>query len=192
MLIWLSTLVFAIIHSLLATRRCKRWAADCGWDEPRYRLLYTIVSLLLTAIWLLCIHALPDLQLFRAEGVLFYMLVVLQITGAIIIFAAFRPIDTMAFLGFRRSAHDVDPFVISGIYRYMRHPMYSGVILMLLASPLQSINSLSMTLAVALYFLIGSAGRAQDAGTPPGICCLPQERACFFAAFPEMAAEMNR
>lgn len=114
------------------------------------------MSLLLTAIWLFCIHALPDVQVFRAEGVLLYILVALQITGAIIIIAALLPIDIMAFLGFRRSVHDVEQFVISGIYRYLRHPMYSGVMLMLLASPLQSINSLSMTLAVALYFFTGS------------------------------------
>ncbi|PIW49598.1 MAG: hypothetical protein COW18_05090 [Zetaproteobacteria bacterium CG12_big_fil_rev_8_21_14_0_65_54_13] len=156
LLIWLVTFLFAVIHSLLATQRCKQWLGRRGLVEPRYRLGYTILSLFLTLIWLAWIHALPDQLLYRADGLLFYMLIALQIAGVIVALAALRPIDTMAFLGFKSAGEQVDPFVISGIYRYLRHPMYSGVMLILFASPWQSMNSLNMALAVALYFLIGS------------------------------------
>ena len=48
-----------------------------------------------------------------------------------------------------------EPFSEKGIYRHLRHPMYAGVMLVLLASPQQSVNSLSLTLAVCLYFIVG-------------------------------------
>jgi len=156
LLIWLGTFLFAVVHSLLAAQRCKQWFGRRGLVEPHYRLGYTILSLLLTLIWLAWIHALPDQPLYRVDGLLFYMLIALQVAGVIVALAALKPIDTMAFLGLTATGNDVDPFVISGIYRYLRHPMYSGVMLILLASPWQSINSLNMALAVALYFLIGS------------------------------------
>ncbi|MDX8406809.1 MAG: NnrU family protein [Mariprofundaceae bacterium] len=158
LLIWLSTFLFAAIHSLLATGRCKRWllVGNGGLTEVRYRLVYTILSLFLTAIWLIYIHSLPDLPLYRADGLLFYILVCVQLLGLMVAVVAFRPIDTLAFLGIRAADNDVDPFIISGIYRYLRHPMYSGVMLVLFASPWQSVNSLNMALAVSAYFLIGS------------------------------------
>jgi len=140
----------------MAADGIKRAITRLSLSARQYRLLYTVVSLVSTALWLLFIHALPDSPLYHADGWLFYLLVGVQIAGAAVVLAAFRPIDSMAFVGLRRQNNDIDPFIISGVYRYVRHPMYSGVMLVLLASPGQSINSLNMTLAVCLYFLIGS------------------------------------
>jgi len=153
--IWLTTFVFAVAHSLLATNRCKQWFGVHGMVEPRYRLTYSILSVLLTAVWLIYIHTLPDRPLYSANGLLFYIMIVVQMAGGIVVMAAFRPIDTLAFLGIQAAGDHVDPFIVSGIYRHIRHPMYSGVMLMLLASPWQSVNSLNLALAISVYFLIG-------------------------------------
>jgi len=47
-------------------------------------------------------------------------------------------------------------FAEHGIYRHMRHPMYSGVMLALLASPVHTVNSLNLFAVIATYFIIGS------------------------------------
>ena len=156
LLVCLTTFAFAGIHSLLASRRCKRWFETIGLVEPRYRLVYSILSVVLTIFWVTYIHSLPDVPLYRADGLLFYTLLMIQILGGGMVMAAFRPIDSMAFLGIRAVGNNVDPFIVSGIYRHMRHPMYSGAMLILLASPWQSFNGLSMALLVSLYFLAGS------------------------------------
>jgi len=46
--------------------------------------------------------------------------------------------------------------VVSGIYNYLRHPMYAGLMLFLLASPEQSYNGLAFTLVVSAYMVYGS------------------------------------
>lgn len=154
--VWLATLLFALTHSLMAAAWVKHAVIPRLFSAQQYRLAYSIVSLLFAALWLMFIHALPDRPLYHIDGLLLYLLVGLQLVGGIAALAAFRPIDAMAFVGLRRQKNNIDPFIVSGIYRHVRHPMYSGVMLMLLASPDQSINGLNMALAASLYFLIGS------------------------------------
>lgn len=155
-LIWLSGLVFAIFHSITASNRCKQWLYQLGLKEPSYRLTYSLLAILTTGVWLWYIHHLPDMALYQTDGLLWWSLVFLQIIGGAIVFAAFLPIDGLAFLGLRKSKYGVDPFIISGIYRKIRHPMYSGVMLILLATPEQSWNGLSFSLILCIYFIIGS------------------------------------
>ncbi len=155
--LWLATLIFALIHSGMASDACKRLCAGrMNLTGRRYRLFYTLVSVALTGVWLFYIHALPDRPLYRLEGMPFWLCLALQGGGAWLVWAAFRPINTALFLGLKSGGTQQDCFIETGIYRYLRHPMYSGVMLILWASPVQSLNSLSLTLAVSLYFIIGS------------------------------------
>jgi len=154
--IWLSGLVFAVSHSLLASVRCKQWVYDHGLREPRYRLLYSAVAVLATTAWVLYVHQLPDARLYQTDGLLWWLLVSVQVLGLIVALAAFQPIDGLVFLGFRKAKASNDPFIERGIYRWLRHPMYAGAMLILLAMPEQTWNGLHFTLVVCLYFIIGS------------------------------------
>jgi len=154
--VWLSGLMFAVSHSLLAAQRCKQWAYRRGLREPRYRLLYSILALLATGAWLWYVHHLPDFPLYQTDGVLYGSLLAVQIIGLIVALAAFYPIDGLVFLGLRQAGQGREPFVVRGIYRYIRHPMYAGAMLILLAMPAQSWNGLHVALVICLYFIIGS------------------------------------
>jgi protein-S-isoprenylcysteine O-methyltransferase Ste14 len=154
--IWLSGLLFAVSHSLTASRRCKQFAYHLGLREPRYRLTYSVVSLLTTSAWLFFAHQLPDAPLYDADGLLQGVLVAMQILGLIVVFAAFQPIDGLVFLGLRKAKEGCDPFIVDGVYRWMRHPMYAGAMLVLLAMPEQSWNGLHIALVICVYFIIGS------------------------------------
>ena len=101
-------------------------------------------------------HQLADQPLYHTEGVIKIVLITIQIAGAGVALAAFHPIDTLAFLGLRRSARDSDPSIVQGIYRHLRHPMYSGAMLILLAMPQQTWNGLHLALAICAYFIIGA------------------------------------
>lgn len=154
--IYLSGLVFACFHSLTASQSCKQWMYDLGLKEPYYRLTYSIVSLFTTLLWAWYIHQLPDMPLYAIEGGLAWLCIALQILGALIALAAFAPIDGLVFLGLRKDAEHDDPFIVRGIYRWVRHPMYTGAMLLLLAMPEQTWNGLHFTLVLCLYFIIGS------------------------------------
>ncbi len=150
-----STLLFALLHSATASLRCKRWMYRIGLREPGYRRAYVLLSLLAVGAWFAFLNRLPDAPLYAIDGVAAWALRALQALGVVLALAALWPIDVLAFLGLRAHASG-DPFVERGIYRYLRHPMYSGVMLILLAQPTQSVNHAAVSLALCLYFILGA------------------------------------
>jgi len=154
--IWLSGLLFAVSHSLFASQRCKQWLYGYGLREPRYRLLYSVTAMVATGAWVFFVHQLPDMPLYQTDGLLWWLLVLVQLLGLLVVLAAFQPIDGLVFLGLRRAGQGREPFIVRGIYRHLRHPMYAGAMLLLLAAPVQTWNGLHFTLVVCLYFIIGS------------------------------------
>jgi len=154
--IWASGLLFALIHSALASRVCKAGWQAMGISTRAYRLIYVLVALFTTVMWLGFIHLLPDRPRYALEWPWRAVSHAMQALGLWLFVAALRPIDVPAFLGLRNLAGNVDPFVERGIYRHLRHPMYSGIMLITLAAPSQSLNSLNLFLAMAAYFVIGA------------------------------------
>jgi len=154
--IWLSGLAFALIHSLLASQLVKQWCYQKGLVEPRYRLIYSLLAIILTALWIFSIHQLPNTPLYQTDGGIRYLLRGLQLAGIGIILASFQPIDGAVFLGLKHVSENPDPFIVKGIYHYLRHPMYSGTMLLLLASPEQTLVGLHFTLVICSYFIIGA------------------------------------
>jgi len=154
--IWFTGLIFAILHSVFATQRCKDFFYRIGLNPKSYRLNYTLIAFVLTALWLGFVYQLPDTGLYRIQGWTNGLMRVAQFYGLVIVILSFRAIDTSAFLGFSASPKQQDSFTEYGIYRHVRHPMYSGVILMLLANPVQTVNSLNLFAVIILYFIMGS------------------------------------
>jgi len=154
--IWISGILFALVHSFFATQFCKASFYRLGMSAQRYRLLYSIFAALLTGLWLLYIYQLPDLPLYKIDSGLRWFLILVQLGGATIALLSLRSFDARLFLGLSSSSDDTEPFHEHGLYRYMRHPMYSGVMLALLASPTQSVNSFNFALIISCYFVAGS------------------------------------
>jgi len=125
-LIWLSGFVFALSHSLLASKTCKQYCYAYGLQEPRYRLLYSCVAIVATAIWVFYVHQLPDSALYQSDGLLWWLLIAIQGFGLIVALAAFYPIDGLVFLGLRKAQEGREPLLshlkrqtaLSGIYRF--------------------------------------------------------------------------
>ncbi len=149
-------MLFAILHSMFATRRCKDIFYRLGLKPKAYRLSYTLIATVLTVLWLGFVHQLPDTGLYHMHGWINGLMRVVQLAGLWIVVLSLRAIDAASFLGLRTAADDQDNFVERGIYRHIRHPMYSGVILILLASPAQTTNSLNLFAIIILYFIMGS------------------------------------
>jgi len=154
--IWFSGLLFALVHSVLATTALKQRLLQLGVDAQRYRLLYSLLALLLTILWLWWIHRLPDVPLYHLHGWPAWLLMAIQLLGIIVLWQSFRAFDAAVFLGLEPMPQAVEPFHEHGVYRHMRHPMYSGVMLVLLASPVQTVNSVQLALVICLYFILGS------------------------------------
>jgi len=155
--ILISSLLFFVSHSLLASRRAKDWARRrFGVDARVYRLGYVVIALVSTLAWTAYIHALPDRPLYALDGPAAWGLRAVQAVGVGMLVLSVLPIDGLAFLGLRRRPGPLDDFVEAGIYRCLRHPMYAGAVLVLLASPVQTVNGLAFYLLASAYMLVGA------------------------------------
>ncbi|MDQ6980513.1 MAG: NnrU family protein [Ghiorsea sp.] len=155
-LLWLYTLAFAVLHSLMATNSLKTKLYAKGVTTQYYRLFYSVFGIITTLIWLWMIYPLADARLYQVDGFVRYLLYAMQVVGLLIAMAAFMPIDGAVFLGLKKAEQSSDPFIVQGVFKYIRHPMYAGFMLFLLAKPEQSVISFHFALAVSLYFIIGS------------------------------------
>ncbi len=154
--IWLTGLLFGLIHSLLAAEQIKTALYERGIGIQAYRLTYSLLALVLTGIWLLFVHMLPDAPLYRLEGWLNWLMLSLQLAGLAVALLSFRDVDAGVFIGLKPVPESGEAFYEAGVYRLMRHPMYSGVMLALLASPAHTLNSINLALVISLYFVIGA------------------------------------
>jgi len=121
-----------------------------------YRLLYVIIAIITTVAWLAYIHQLNDTQVYDINGTALWVLYSMQLCGLIIFYLALKPIDAFIFLGLRKSIDNEEPFLEKGIYCQLRHPMYTGIILIMAAMPSQSSNSIALYTFITAYFIIGS------------------------------------
>lgn len=154
-------LSFALIHSLLARESVKRWLAQRS-PPALERSLYSAIAGLqivaLCALW----RPLPDLVWRIAAPAGRAALWMLFALGWVIVLAALRAVRDVHLFGLAEawaSARGVDyrprPLEASGIYRHVRHPLYSGTLLALWAAPSLSRGHLLLAAVFTLYLFIG-------------------------------------
>jgi len=119
--------VFALHHSLCARDSVKRWLSSVV-PEPMLRSLYVwVASTLFIAVCLAWQPAGGDL--YRHAGVLALVHGVVQVAGVLIIAQAVRVIDPLELAGIRLHS-GAESLQIVGPYRWVRHPLYSGWLLL--------------------------------------------------------------
>jgi len=158
---------FALFHSLTVSERYERWARRAMGEKPfraYHRLLFTLYSAAAGVAVLLFIRSLPDLSLYRIDGIPRYAFHTLQLCGAALLL--WTPWDLKEFVGLRqweryRTGADEAPgrndrlFTGKG-YGVVRHPLYLGCSLLLAFHPVQTRNSAATAAAVIAYFFIGT------------------------------------
>ena len=119
--------VFALHHSLFARDWSKRWLSNVV-PEPMLRSVYVwLASTLLIAV---CLAWQPvGGNLYRHAGVFGVVHGGVQLAGVLIVAQAVRAIDALELAGIRRHSGS-DALQVFGPYRWVRHPLYSGWLLM--------------------------------------------------------------
>lgn len=159
-LLWLS---FGVVHSLLASGLVK--AALANLFGAGYRLAYNIFAV----IHIGAIMAIG--KAFLAQGAEQYSLAGLPnmalnialVLGCLVLIAAILEYDLGRFSGLAqlRASRDGtkiaedEPLILDGLHQYVRHPIYSGAILLLVGL---AWNEFSLATAIwgSLYLLIGT------------------------------------
>ncbi|MEX1247309.1 MAG: isoprenylcysteine carboxylmethyltransferase family protein [Anaerolineales bacterium] len=165
---WLSALIiliafaiYGVLHSILASQRVKDWVQRRfgeGLAHRAYRLFFNLVGVVTLLPILFLVIWLPDLPLYAVPSALRPVFLVGQGIGVLVLAAALSMTDALDFLGLRQfTDRDKEPqLVTGGVYRYMRHPLYTGSMLVLWLVPGMSVNWFALMLGITLYFYIGA------------------------------------
>lgn len=163
--LWLlaaSWLGYFILHSWLASLAAKRWVA-ARWPAfmPAYRLVFNLIAAVLLLPILALTYSLPGAELWRWHGLSAWLangLSALAVAGVIY---SSKGYDMQEFLGIRqwqnnaRSVEDQENFHLSEFHRYVRHPWYFCVLLLIWSRDMSAATLLSSVM-LTLYFIIGS------------------------------------
>jgi protein-S-isoprenylcysteine O-methyltransferase Ste14 len=154
-------IIYFTIHSVFASKAIKDLF---NRHFPRLKRYYRIIYVSFASLGLPPIFmyqsTLPQLNFYRPDTLVIFLGLSLASIGLIIIKESFAYYDTKEFLGLRQLKDNFreQDFVRQGILRRVRHPLYSGTILILTGYLIVTptiINLITVT-CMTLYFIIGS------------------------------------
>jgi len=161
---WLivSVLLWGFLHSLFASLQFKAFARRVfGPSVDRfYRLAYNIFAGV-SFLPILVIAALtPDRRLYLVPFPWIALLIVGELLGIVVLVASFSQTDVWDLLGLRQlSGQEAKPppkLVTGGLYRYVRHPLYSAGMAFVWLMPLMTVNVLVINIALTIYVVVGA------------------------------------
>jgi protein-S-isoprenylcysteine O-methyltransferase Ste14 len=157
----LAVAVYGALHSVLAAPAAKALARQAlGASADRYyRVTYNLIAAV-TFVPVLAVVALaPGRVLFRVPSPWWIIAVVGQAAGLILVVAGLLETDVWHFLGLRQlSAPQPDahsPLIVTGLYRWVRHPLYAAGLAVLWLSPIMTTSLLAFNATLTVYILIG-------------------------------------
>jgi protein-S-isoprenylcysteine O-methyltransferase Ste14 len=155
----LSIALWGFVHSWVASHGFKEFLRRAFGDGfmKLYRLLYNIFAVVTLAPVLYFMAVLPDKNLYQVLSPWSYIMLAGQGISALLLLIAVLQTDMLSFIGLRQLVEEEKPekLVIGGLYRAVRHPLYTFSLLILWLSPTVSVNSFIVYASWTLYILIG-------------------------------------
>ena len=160
--------VFALHHSLLARSGAKSWVErhlPAGLERATYVWVASILFALTCAWW----QALPG-DLYRTDGLARALGFAAQAGGIVLIVRGGRVLDLLELTGIRQAVSpragardDSSPELrIRGPYRRVRHPLYAGLLLIMLGAPDMTYGRLSFALLSTAYIVAAIPWEERD------------------------------
>ncbi len=163
-IILISIGLYGLAHSLFAGLKFKSWVKQ-KFGESLYNRFYRLFFSIQAGILFLPVLALtayfPNKVLYQIPRPWIFLTVSIQIAALIAIIHTVMLTGAMRFIGFQQaidptSAQQKFPLVKRGLYRYVRHPLYTCTFLIIWLLPTMTWNTLALNLGVTLYTLIGA------------------------------------
>jgi len=162
-LILLACALYGLVHSWLASLQAKdlaRKLLGVSLMERFYRLAYNIFAvlsflpLLALPVWL------PDRPLYRIPLPWLILTIAIQGLAALALFIGLLQTGPLDFAGLRQLFGPVGDrpaeLVTGGLYRYVRHPLYTAGIVFIWFSPQMSVNLVALYFGLSVYLVIGA------------------------------------
>lgn len=150
-------LIYFVVHSMMAANGVKSFFERILKNGFRfYRIVYSMIASIGLISLLVFNASIPPVILFESKGLIRYLSLMLPTLGVIVISRAFREYRLIAFLGLKQESSE---FMRTGILQHVRHPIYSGTILVVIGfflfnptyATLLSVGSILVYLPVGIY-----------------------------------------
>jgi len=152
--------LFGFFHSLMARERFKAWWTKII-PEDAERSTYVMQSALFLGLAMWQWQPIP-ITLWAVDGGLAWAAYATCALGVVFVLTATFLIDHFELFGLRQiwSASTNRPmpkpkFVTPFLYRFVRHPMQLGMVLVLFGTPVMTVGHLIFALSMTAYILIG-------------------------------------
>ncbi len=148
-------IIYFVLHSVLAAEATKQAASRAmGQGFRYYRLLYSVVATVGLVILLIINSIIPSENFFESIGPIRYVSLVFTTLGVMLIQVSFRQYRLKAFLGFTPEDSRLHK---GGVLGWVRHPIYSGLILVVIGFFLfiPNLPTLVTCLCILVYLPIG-------------------------------------
>jgi protein-S-isoprenylcysteine O-methyltransferase Ste14 len=150
------------LHSLMASNRAKEGIRRIfGTVADRwYRLVFNLLAGLLFLPVLAVAALYPGMVIYRLNMPWLVIAVGVQLLALIALAVGLLQTDALHFLGLRQlSQPDTDApprLVVSGMYRWVRHPLYTAGLAFIWFTPWMSTSLLALNIGLTAYILVGS------------------------------------
>jgi methanethiol S-methyltransferase len=167
----LSVFLWGFLHSLLASHKAKELTWRWFGEHLRrfYRLAYNLLAGLSFLPALMIAAVTPDRRLYVVPLPWSALMVICEFMAVVVLVVGFRQTDTLEFLGLRqltgvaRTGQLGNPvetvqghLVTAGLYRHVRHPLYTAGLVFIWLMPLMTVNVLAINIALTVYVVIGA------------------------------------
>jgi protein-S-isoprenylcysteine O-methyltransferase Ste14 len=158
-----TSILWAIVHSLTASHRAKEMAARLFGEAATaryYRLGYNLFSAVTFLPLLVLLVLLPDQPLYRIPAPWLYLALAGQAAAALAALVGVLQTGVWDFVGLAQLTRPAQPeqnrLTVHGLYRYVRHPLYTAGLVFLWLTPEMTVNRLVLWVILSLYFIIGA------------------------------------
>lgn len=163
-MLWLvlAVLFWGLIHSLLASSKAKelvrRWVGDRAMCF--FRLGYNLIASVSFLPVLVIAAFTPDRRLYFVPLPWSGLMVMGELFAVAALIIGFRQTDLWEFLGLRQVIDSgekrEETLVTSGLYRHVRHPLYSAGMAFIWLLPLMTVNVMVINIGLTVYVVIGA------------------------------------
>lgn len=161
--------MFGLQHSIMARPWFKNWFATY-FPRPIERSTFVLISglLLFNLVW----QWQPVGGIIwevEANTALYYVIYALFFAGWAILFISSFLINHFDLFGLRQTFLELQnkpytqlQFKVWSFYKYVRHPLYFGMLLGMWATPVMSVTHLLLAIAITIYVIIGTRYEEKD------------------------------
>ena len=153
----LAMAIWGVVHSFLASHLAKDLFRLKIGSMDFYRLAYNIFAAISFMPILYLMATLPNRMVYEVPSPWNLAMIGGQIFSIVLLAVAFLQTGALSFIGLRQllGREESGSLVVHGLYKVIRHPLYTFSLLFLWLTPTVSQNSLTVYIGSTLYILIG-------------------------------------